>query len=509
MRLLKNNIKIVHFSLLIGCLNFLFFHFPFFKFVFNNVDYKSLNGITIIICFIILMLVANSFAYFLMFFLLRFVGKIILVLFFIVNAIAVYFINTYGVIIDESMVGNVLNTNYAESAAFFSIKLLFYVILLGVIPGIIIIKAKIVNVTFKRFLIITSASLLFMLIVAFANSKNWLWIDKNSKTLGGLAMPWSYTVNLSLFFVHKHQGNEKEILLPDATIKDNQKSVVVLVIGESARSENFSLYGYRKNTNPLLSKTPGIFHFNATSCASYTTAGVKCILEHKNTGELYEILPNYLYRNGVEVVWRTTNWGEPPVHIKNYLNKEALMKDCKGDGCDYDEVLLNNLKEQIAASTKTKVLIILHTSISHGPEYSKKYPPKFETFRPVCNSVELAKCSSTELVNAYDNTIGYTDYILYNVIEDLKQLKEYKSAMIFVSDHGESLGEKNLYMHGLPLSLAPKEQYDIPFIVWTSDNSLKQGKTENSLSQNHVFHSVLNFLGIQGPVYNEELNIFK
>lgn len=509
MRLFKDKIRIVHFSSLLSCLNFLFFHFPFFKFVFNNVDYNSFNGITIIVCFIILMLVANSFAFFLIFFLLRFAGKIILVLFFIVNAIAVYFVDTYGVILDESMIGNVLNTNYAESASFFSIKLLFYVIVLGFIPGFFIIKAKIVNVTFKRFLIITLASLLFLLIVAFANSKNWLWIDKNSKTLGGLAMPWSYTVNLSLFFVHKHQENEKEILLPDAIIKDNQKSVVVLVIGESARSGNFSLYGYNKNTNPLLSKTPGVFHFNATSCATYTTAGVKCILEHKNTGGLYEILPNYLYRNGVEVVWRTTNWGEPPVHIKNYLNKEALMKDCKGDGCNYDKVLLNNLKEQIAASTKTKVLIILHTSISHGPEYSKKYPPQFETFRPVCNSVELAKCSHTELVNAYDNTIVYTDYILYNVIEDLKQLKEYKSAMIFVSDHGESLGEKNLYMHGLPLSLAPKEQYDIPFIVWTSDNSLKQLKTENSLSQNHVFHSVLNFLGIQGPVYNEELNIFK
>ena len=509
MRVLKDNIRLVHLSLLLSCLNFLFFHFPFFKFVVNNVDYNSFNGIVIISCFIVLMVLANSFAFFLILFLLRFAGKIILVIFFIVSATAVYFVNSYGVIIDGTMIGNVLNTNYAEAAGFISLKLLVYVIVLGVIPGIIIIKAKIIYVTFKRFLLITSACLLFILIVAFANSKNWLWVDKNSKTLGGLAMPWSYTVNLSLFFVHKHQENEKEILLPDATIKDNQKSVVVLVIGESARSGNFSLYGYTKNTNPLLSKTPGVFHFNATSCATYTTAGVKCILEHKNTGELYEILPNYLYRNGVEVVWRTTNWGEPPVHIKNYLNKEALKKECKGDGCDYDEVLLNNLKEQIAASTKSKVLIILHTSISHGPEYSKKYPPQFETFKPVCNSVELAKCSNRELVNAYDNTIVYTDYILYNVIEDLKQLKEYKSAMIFVSDHGESLGEKNLYMHGLPLSLAPKEQYDIPFIVWTSDSSLKQLKTGNSLSQNYVFHSVLNYLGIQSPVYKEELNIFK
>lgn len=509
MRLLKNNIKIIHFVLIISCLNFLFFHFSFFKFVFNNVDYKSLNGINIVICLIILMLVANFFVFFLIFFLSRFFGKFLLVVFFIINAIAVYFINTYSVIIDESMIGNVLNTNYVESSSFFSIKLILYIILLGVIPSVYIIKVKIINVSVKRFLIITSLSLLFILAVAFANASNWLWIDKNSKTLGGLAMPWSYTVNLSLFYVHKHQENEKEILLPNATIKDNQKSVVVLVIGESARSENFSLYGYSKNTNPLLSKTPGVFHFNATSCATYTTAGVKCILEHKNTGELYEILPNYLYRNGVEVIWRTTNWGEPPVHIKNYLNREALMKNCKGEGCNYDEVLLNNLKEQIAASTKNKILIILHTSISHGPEYSKKYPPQFETFKPVCNSVELANCSHTELVNAYDNTICYTDYILYNVIEDLKQLKEYKSAMIFVSDHGESLGEKNLYMHGLPLSLAPKEQYDIPFIVWTSDNSLKQLKPDNALSQNYVFHSVLRFLDIQSPIYNEDLNIFK
>ena len=509
MRLLKNNIKIIHFVLLISCLNFLFFHFPFFKFVFNNVDYKSLSGINIVICLIILMLVANAFVFFLICFLSRFVGKFLLVVFFIINAIAVYFINTYSVIIDESMIGNVLNTNYAESSSFFSVKLILYIILLGVIPSVYIIKVKIITVPLKRFLIITSISLVFILAVAFANASNWLWIDKNSKTLGGLAMPWSYTVNLSLFYVHKHQENEKEILLPNATIKDNQKSVVILVIGESARSQNFSLYGYSKNTNPLLSKTPGLFHFNATSCATYTTAGVKCILEHKNTGDLYEILPNYLYRNSVEVIWRTTNWGEPPVHIKNYQNREALMKNCKGEGCSYDEILLTDLKEQITASTKNKILIILHTSMSHGPTYSKKYPPQFETFKPVCNSVELGNCSHTELINAYDNTIGYTDYFLYNVIEDLKQLKEYKSAMIFVSDHGESLGEKNLYMHGLPLSIAPKEQYDIPFIVWTSDNSLKQLKPDNALSQNHVFHSVLNFLGIQSPIYNEELNIFK
>jgi lipid A ethanolaminephosphotransferase len=505
---MESKLKIAHFVLLMSCLNLLFFHFPFYIFVFNNVDLKSLNGIIIVISLIILMLVVNAFLFYLIFFLSRFVGKSLLALSFIANAVAVYFINTYGVIIDESMIGNVLNTDLEESSSFFSIKLMVYMILLAVIPGIYIMKVKIVNVPFKRFLITSSLTLLFILALVFANASNWLWIDKNSKTLGGLAMPWSYSVNTSLFYIHKAKKNKKEILLPDATIKDNKRSVVVLVIGESARSQNFSLYGYNKNTNPLLSKTPNVFHFDAASCATYTTAGVKCILEHTNTDELYEILPNYLYRNNVEVIWRTTNWGEPPVHIKDYQNRDILRQSCKGEGCNYDEILLAGLKDQIAASKKNKILIVLHTSTSHGPTYSKKYPPQFERFKPVCNSVELGNCSQKELINAYDNTIVYTDHILSQVIENLKQLKEFNSAMIFVSDHGESLGEKNLYMHGLPLSIAPKEQFDIPFIVWVSDGS-RQLKPNKTVSQNHVFHSVLNFLSIQSPVYDEEMNIFK
>ncbi|PZP43899.1 MAG: phosphoethanolamine transferase, partial [Pseudopedobacter saltans] len=233
----------------------------------------------------------------------------------------------------------------------------------------------------------------------------------------------------------------------------------------------------------------------------------RAILEPKKSGDLYEILPNYLNRTNVDVIWRTTNWGEPPVHIKNYLKKEDLQKECKGADCNYDEVLLAGLKEQILASKKNKIFVVLHTSTSHGPTYSTKYPKQFETFKPVCNSVELGQCSHEELVNAYDNTIVYTDYILHSIIEDLQQLKDYRSSMIFISDHGESLGENNMYMHGLPLSIAPKVQYEIPFIVWVSDST--QLKPEKELTQYNVFHSVLNFLGIQSPIYDEKMNIYK
>lgn len=508
MTLLKNKLKITHFALLMSTLNFLLFHYPFYHFVFDNLDGKTLHGIILTVSLIILMLLANAFVFYLFLFVLRFVGKCLLALTFIINSIAVYFINTYAVIIDESMIGNVLNTQYEESSSFFSINLLLYLIFLGIIPAVFIMKTQIQFTSWKKFTITTSLSLVFILSLVFANASNWLWIDKNSKRLGGLAMPWSYSVNLSLFYIHQYQKNKKEIKLPDATIKDYRKSVVVLVIGESARSQNFSLYGYRKNTNPLLSKTANVFHFNAKSSATYTTAGVKAILDYKSTGKLYEILPNYLYRNNVEVIWRTTNWGEPPLHIRNYQNKDYLKTICKGNQCKNDEILLTGLKEQILSSAKNKILIVLHTSTSHGPSYSKKYPAPFETFKPVCKSVELGKCSQAALINAYDNTIVYTDYILSQIIADLKELKEYQSTMIFVSDHGESLGEKNLYMHGLPLKMAPKEQYEIPFIVWVSDHS-KQLKANKELSQYHVFHSVLNFLNIESPIYDEKMNIFK
>ena len=158
------------------------------------------------------MLVLNAFMFYLIFSLSRYVGKFLMVLFFIINSIAVYFINTYGVILDESMIGNVLNTKFEELISFFSMKLILYLIFFGIIPSIYIVKVKIITVVWKKFLITISLTLLFLLSLIFANASNWLWIDKNSKTLGGLAMPWSYTVNISLFYVHQYKSNQKEML---------------------------------------------------------------------------------------------------------------------------------------------------------------------------------------------------------------------------------------------------------------------------------------------------------
>lgn len=454
------------------------------------------------------MITANFFTFYLLFSLSRRGGKVLLSLFFTINAIAVYFIHTYGVIIDESMMGNILNTNTEESSSFFSLKLVVYFLLLGALPCMLLWRISIERETRKTFFIRLGLALGLLLGLFALNANQLLWIDKHSKQLGGLAMPWSYTVNTALFYIHQAQKNKKEIRLPDATSTNEEKSIVVLVIGESARRQNFSLYGYEKNTNPLLAQTKNVYPFKANSSATYTTAGVKSILEHKDSSDLYEILPNYLYRNQVEVIWKTTNWGEPPVHIAHYQSKEDLRKLCDSGTCGYDEILLTNLKEDILASTKNKILVVLHTSTSHGPTYNTKYPPAFEVFTPVCTSVDLSNCTQESLINAYDNTIVYTDYLLHRVIEDLKTLTDFKSTLLFVSDHGESLGEKNLYMHGLPMRIAPKEQYEIPFIVWVSDDNTKL-KPNTLLSQHHVFHSVLHFLGITSSIYDEKMSIFE
>ncbi len=505
---MSKKIKLSYYVLIISFINLILYQFPFYKFVYNNLEATSINGFFLIVSLTIMLLFLNALIFYIVLYLFRLLGKWILVLLFNINAIAVYFINTYGVIIDKTMIGNILNTRFEESSSFLSLSLFFYVIVLGVLPSLFIFKIKYINVTLKKILMHVSLTLVFILALAYVNSSNWLWIDKNSKTLGGLVMPWSYIVNTNIYFLHKNQQNKKQILLPNATIKNNKKSLVVLVIGESARSNNFSLYGYEKNTNPLLSKIKNVYHYKAESCATYTTAGVKCILEYKKTNKLFEILPNYLFRNDVEVIWRTTNWGEPTVKIENYQNKNDLEKLYKGENYNYDEVLLSGLREQILKSKKNKILVVLHTSTSHGPTYYKKYPKQFNKFTPVCKSVELANCTQEELINAYDNTIIYTDYILATLIEELKQLDKYNSSMIYISDHGESLGEKNLYMHGIPASIAPKEQLDIPFIVWVSDDS-KQLRNSKTLSQHNIFHSVLDFLEIESPIYNKNMSIFK
>ena len=498
--------SLTKFCITLSAATLLLYHYPLLKYIAENIE-SGFNGVLIFITMVVVMLAANFMVYYLLLYLGRIVGRVLLTLLFVGNGITLYFINSYHVLIDRSMMGNVFNTRFSEASGYFSLGAILYFVVLGLIPAIYVIMRKVEWGTFKRFLANTGISIAAILLIAVANMTNFPWIDRNATTIGSLIMPWSYTINTVRHFHHQHMLNREEIKLPDATIVDEEREVVVLVIGESARRDHFSLYGYAKETNPLL-KDDGVVALVADASATYTTEGVKAILDHKPTGQLYEILPNYLYRNGVDVVWRSTNWGEPPLHIEHSYNLGALKERYPEADGNYDGILLEGLKEEIEACEASKVLIVLHTSTSHGPEYYAKYPKEFEHFTPVCTTVEMSKAVRSELINAYDNTILYTDYLLHSVIEVLREIEGARSTMIYVSDHGESLGEGNRYMHGMPIAMAPKEQYEIPFIVWCSDSE-QSIKPLQKVGHYHVFHSVLNFLSIESPIYDESHNIFE
>ena len=494
--------------LILSIFTLIAFHIPFFRVAVSNIE-SGFNGVMIIVSLAVLMLALNFFLYYFLLWCFRVVGKIIVALSLIIDAGCLYFINTYDTLLDDTMMGNVFNTQYSEASGFFSLAFVLYLLLLGVIPAIYVILRKIDYSSAKRMFAFNGSSLGLVLIIALANMSNWPWIDRNATVLGSLLLPWSYSVNSIRYQIKEHKMNREEILLPDAVFTEpDEKRVCVLVIGESARQDHFSLYGYPRQTNPLLSNQERLTAIRADAAATYTTAGVKAILDSRPTDKLYEILPNYLYRAGAEVVWRTSNWGEPPVHIEKYQNPEALLELYPHADPAYDGILFEGLKDEILSSGKSKVLLIIHTSISHGPAYNKRYPAEFEPFTPVCNTVEMAKADHDELMNSYDNTIIYTDYLLSEAIKQLEALpKEWESCLMYVSDHGESLGEGNLFMHGVPISIAPREQIEIPFLVWTSEGS-RDLKTLDKVGQYHVFHSVMSFLGAESEVFDEKMNIF-
>ena len=512
-------ISLFAFSCIVSIGTLLLYNIPFFNYVSQNTN-ESTGGIIFLqASLVVIMLALNFMLTYLAMWLLRIVARILLAIFAIINATAVYFIFTYSVFIDATTIENVFNTRYSEASGFFSWYLWLFIAAFGVLPALYCLMQPVVIGKAKKLGICCGSSLAIVLLVASLNISQTLWISQHDTELGGLLQPWSYVVNTCRVISSYQDEQAEEIKLPDGTIADHEKAVVVLVIGESARKANFQLYGYQRDTNPLLSKQEGLKVYQATACATYTTAGTKAILEPKDSGDLYELLPNYAFRTGVDVSWRTSNWGEPPIHIDEYITDPELSTLYSGKSNAYDDILFYGLRERIESSQKDKVLIILHTSTSHGPKYADKYPKEFEVYKPVAKNIEEGEKNIGMLINAYDNTIRYTDFLLNDLINTLREMKDWHSAMIFISDHGESLGENKMFMHGLPMKLAPKVQYEIPFLVWTSDGfrtykqisssqDAPEGELPAVLEQHYIFHSVLNLLSIQSPAYNKDYDIF-
>lgn len=515
----RTDISSINFITAFALGNAIFYHRLLFLYAASTLDYLSLNGILSLITLFVLVVITSSLFLTIIALAAQSLVKPICMLIVCGNAAALYFSETYHVVLDRTMMGNVFNTNFQEASELFHPKLFVYIFVYAVLPCLLLARLNIQKVRFYKRFIYLCMVLFFGLGWGFANAKTWLWIDKNASKLGGMIMPWSYVGN-SIRWYHGNyfRASRQVTLLPEAHLNGSGKTIVILVIGESARAKNFSLYGYQRQTNPLLAKAGVVALPEATACSTYTTASLECMLSHLGSSTslmtLYEPLPSYLQRYGVNVIWRTDNWGEPILKINHYQRAGDIRKTCQDENCNYDEVLLHNLNLDLQNSTQDKTFVALHQHGSHGPSYFKNYPSKFMVFKPVCSSVDLQKCTNEELVNAYDNTVLYTDYFLYRVIELLKTIQQ-PTVMLYVSDHGESLGEFGLYLHGTPFSIAPDVQKKVPFIVWMSDEFKKQKGIGNndigkgsSYSQDNVFHSVMGALGMRSEIYNKHLDIF-
>ena len=507
------------FAITAALANAIIYQVPLYAFALDNIHSLFPHGILAMASLFAIVFAATAIAILLLFTLAPPLAKAVCMPVAVLNATAVYFVTTYRVFLDKDMMGNVLNTSLAEAADFLHPNLVLCLIVLGAVPCWALAKVRVRLDGRLRAAAWAAGVFAAVLGWAYVASSTWLWFDAHGKRLGGLVMPWSYMVNAVRYASESRNLNKEPLLLPSASFASDTRTVVVLVIGEAARARNFSLYGYHRVTNPKLTAAGAVPLRNSVACATYTTASLACLLHMNNGDDLltdYEALPDYLARHGVDVVWRTNNWGEPNTRIESYERAVELRESCRGSGCGHDEVLLSRLSDRIESSPRHRTFVVLHQRGSHGPSYHDESPPEFSVFRPVCRSVNLDRCTRESLINAYDNTILYTDHFVNEAIEILRGLTDTSTALIYVSDHGESLGEGGFYLHGAPAAIAPDVQKRIPLVVWMSDGFMqRRGVSAQTVGMRarhgheNVFHSVMGAFDMRSGLYDADLDIFE
>lgn len=508
----------VTFYYLILLLSLGLYHWPLMQFAASKLDLSHWAGMQTLVTVLALITLLSCVVFGALLLVSRRLFKLVLSFVALTNALALYFMLTYQVIIDRTMIGNIVNTDMSEAGELWHPKLLLYLLVLGVGPIVLLWQWPIQKI--RRLRLLAHSALVAVLCIGWmaASGSTWLWIDKHAKQLGGQILPWGYVANSLRYYAAYAEANAPQQPLPPLTKQAQGKRLVVLVIGETARKQNFALYGYERPTNPKLLTTGAIAMNNPVACSTYTTASIKCMLSHADPATLdanYEVLPSYLHRHGMEVIWHSNNWGQPPMSVTSYRRAGELVTTCDGPNCHLDDVLLTGLKARIQAAESDKVLIVLHQKGSHGPAYHTRYGEGQAVFQPVCESVDLAQCEPMALMNAYDNSIVHTDALLFDTITMLKQLPDWPSTMVYMSDHGESLGEFGLYLHGTPYAIAPEVQKQVPMIVWMSDSFQQQAKVDGQKinqrqyhDQHMIFHSIMGALGLKNDVYQPLLDIF-
>lgn len=464
--------------------------------------------------------------------------KPLLTLLFLVGAGVAYFMSQYGVMIDAGMFRNFAETNVTEVRDLLSLKLFAYILLLGILPCLLLWK---VPVSYRRWhrelfskVIVSVASAAVIGVVALANYQGLSSLFRNHHEIRLMLVPSNY-IGASIGYLQEQVVSAQQPFIkigedaqrnPDLQLQP-RKSLTVLVVGESARAQNFGILGYDRDTTPQLDKEAGLIAFtDVHSCGTETAVSVPCMFSNMGRKDYNaskarneEGLLDVLKRAGIDVIWRDNQSGCKGTCDRVTVQDVSKLQDpalCANSECR-DEILLQGLQSFIDHLDKDTVLV-LHQMGSHGPDYFKRYPKEYEHFTPVCESNALNNCSRESIVNGYDNTLVYTDHVLSSLIDVLRSNQDkVDTAMLYLSDHGESLGEYNLFLHGTPYMLAPEQQKHVAMLAWFSDSYQKaysvdthclQLSRDKPLSQDNLFHSMLGLLEVRSSVYQPALDMF-
>jgi len=472
----------------------------------------------------------------------RFTLKPAITLLLLLAAFATHYMSMYGIVVDTPMVVNVFQTDTREARDQLSWRLLATVIGLAGLPMLWLWRQPMKSEPFGRQLLRNLGVGVVALIVAFGTLQ---LVFQDFASLMRNHTQMRYQINplnsvyalLDLTVIPSEQPRgPMQALGLDARIATRPGQVLqrppllVFVLGETARSQSFSLNGYERLTNPLLAKENITSFQHVASCGTSTAESVPCMFSHlgrvgfaKRSNE-FENMLDVLHHAGYAVLWMDNQSGckDQCDRVPNTnTSKLNVAGQCEGDECR-DTVMLTRIDAELAKLSDERrargTVLVMHQMGSHGPAYFKRTPPEFKIFKPECTDTSLSQCDRTQVVNAYDNTIVFTDYFLSRVIAWLKtQEKTSTPAMLYVADHGESLGENNLYLHGLPYSMAPTEQKTVPMITWLSpgfeqlsrvSTRCLQSQRDKPLSHDNLFHSVLGLMAVKTNAYQRELDFF-
>ncbi|SDO92711.1 phosphatidylethanolamine:Kdo2-lipid A phosphoethanolamine transferase [Phyllobacterium sp. YR620] len=463
----------------------------------------------------------------------KFVIKPALIFFVVVSALGAWFMDHYGVIIDVEMLQSAVDTTNAEAGHFLNIPFVVHMITCALIPSAIIAWPRIVHRPYlqklKWNLAVIVPALLVLGVAALINASTYMSLIREHRDWFGTLNPLAPIVNTVKLAIRetkdnniivKPLGQDAHVVGPAAGTR--KPRVTIVIAGETARAESFSLGGYGPDTNPELARQDITYFSDTSSCGTITSVSLPCMFSQFTRKEYThqkglenENLVDVLTHAGINVEWWDNNTGDKGVAARmksQQLFKSDDPKFCKGGEC-LDAIFLDRLDAWLD-SVKTDSVLVMHQLGSHGPAYYLRYPDEFRRFTPDCRTAEFAKCSREEIINAYDNSILYTDHLLSTVIDRLKAREtQISPSMIYMSDHGESTGEFGLYLHGAPYIVAPSQQTHVPYVLWLGkdekaqiDGACLHSEAVKKQSHDNLFHTLLGMMHVETSVHDNNLD---